>query len=201
MLLKNNISCVLDIPKIEPDNWNLWWELWNLNKKPVKKIEQNHNKSFVEWEGFEIFRKDTVEPTTLYDFYYFNLEKYFPKMFLSISKLPLTVKNIIAVSSKNFVLPHTDFNKKNFYSIRCMLFNNNLNSTFYYYKNYKKVYQELPNTSNTWIYNDSIYPHGTDFNSKFFKILLIISGEIIEDKMSMLIEQSIRKYEHYCINI
>ena len=195
--MQDIISTPLIFPKVEPSNWFEWWKLWFNHSKGLKKVVQNHNEAGAKWVGMDIYVApgvDIVEATG-YHAPYIDCSGLFKKTLDNIDQLPVNVQVIRAVSSLYEHHPHTDFSVPKF-SVRSMLYDTNLTSTFYYQFNDATVYQQLPNDSNTWGYWDHKCKHGTDFYVGHRKILLIYYGT---SKENMDISDSINYYADYVI--
>lgn len=201
MLQSKIISCVLDVEKIEPDNWELWWQYWNGHKSKVVKKNTNHNRSFADWEGMDLYRSifyDTQKD--IYSCKYYPIDKLFPNMLKNILALPIKISFIRALSSLEAVSLHNDFDYPTT-SLRIMLYDNNKIPTFFYKCNGKIKVQKLPNSSNCWIYDDHKCYHGTLYQKNYFKILLMIVGMWDEVELEKLVDKSLNKYHEYCVMI
>lgn len=191
------ISTPLIFPKVEPSNWFEWWKLWFKHSKVLKKSVQNHNEAEAKWVGMDIYVApgvDIVEATG-YNAPYVDCSGLFKKTLDNIDQLPINVQVIRAASSVVEHHPHTDFSVPRF-SIRSLMWDTNLTSTFYYQFNDATVYQQLPNDSNTWGYWDNKCKHGTDYYVGHRKILLIYYGT---PKENIDISDSINYYADYVI--
>jgi hypothetical protein len=196
-LQDNIISTPLIFPKIIPTDWNTWWKLWFKESTYLRKSVINHNSRSAAWKGFDIFvHTNTDAPAvTGYESKYIDCNGLFPSLFNNLQQLPIDVKVIKAVSSYTSIQPHSDFNDKIF-SIRTLLYDNNVFDNFYYMVNNNKIYQKLPNDTNTWGYWDHKSHHGTDFYYGHSKILLMFYGPM---KTDFDIQSSINYYKNYVI--
>jgi hypothetical protein len=195
--MHNIISTPLIFPKVEPDDWDVWWKLWNKNSKFLMKVVNNHNEGRARWLGMDIYVGHGIDSAQVTGYHapYIPYPELFKKLLDNIDQLPINVKVIRAVSSIYEVSPHSDFLTPNF-SVRSLLHDTNPTSTFYYQFNDTKVYQQLPIDSNTWGYWDHKSKHGTDHYSGRRKILLMYYGTTKED---MDISNSIEHYADYVI--
>ena len=196
-------SLVLDIPKIEPDNWDDWWSWWDTHSKPLTKVYSSINgePGLNHWHGVQIYGDDEVfDPWNITTV---DCTKEFPKMFENIFKIPMDIQRIRAVTSKGMFTPHKD-HPFPLLSCRINLFDDNPGSTFAYL-NFtdgikRKLYrQQLPETSNTWVYPDWLQDHTTFYHPGRFKILFMLLGQWRSDELNELIERSIEKYPEYHI--
>jgi hypothetical protein len=201
-LIKSFSSMVLDLPVIEPDNWDNWWAWWGQHSKPLTKIysSRNGDPGLNHWHGVQIYGTD--EGFDPWDIKTVDCQKEFPKMFENIFKIPMDIQRIRAVTSKGMFTPHKDHNFP-LLSCRVNVFDNNPKSTFGYVgftdKPRSFYLQQLPKTSNTWIYNDHIQDHTTFYNPKHFKILFMLLGRWRSDELNTLIDQSIETYPNYFV--
>jgi hypothetical protein len=190
--MNNIISTPLIFPKVEPNNWDEWWNVWKQNSKTLLKVTKNHNRLQAPWKGMDIFIAKGVDPINITGYVapYVDCSNLFSTLFDNIDQLPIDVRVIRAVSSFQKVYPHSDLTTESF-SVRSLLYDNNLKSTFYYNFDDKQVYQQLPSDSNTWGYWDHKCKHGTDYHAGYFKILLMYIGE---EKLNIDISKSINHY-------
>jgi hypothetical protein len=195
-------SMVLDLPKIEPDDWDEWWIWWEKNSKPLDKVysSQNGEPGLNHWHGVQIYSTEEVfDPWNISTV---DCQKEFPKMFENIFKLPMDIQRIRAVTSKGMFTPHKD-HPFPLLSCRINIYDNNTGPTFAYVnandKQRKMYWQQLPETSNTWVYPDHIQDHTTFYVPGKFKILFMVLGHWHSDELNMLIEKSIVKYPNYFI--
>lgn len=175
------ISTPLVFPKVEPTDWEAWWGLWKEKAKLVRKVVKNHNRSGAMWKGFHIYRAPGINlETNGYLSEYVDCSTLLPSVYQNLDKLPIEVKYIQVVSSLTVIPPHHDFATPEL-AVRSMLYDGNPAPTFYYEVNGRKVYQTLPENSNTWAYWDQKVRHGTDFDFEHQKILVMFYGPLKED--------------------
>jgi hypothetical protein len=192
------ISTPLIFPKVEPSDWNRWWEIWFKNSKILPKVVMNHNQGSTFWTGFDIFVEEGVNSSEIsgYEAEFVSCGDIFSDLFKNLDKLPIKVKVIRAVSSRVRVPAHTDWRWKEF-SIRSLLYDNNVFDNFYYdLGDGNKIYQRLPPESNTWGYWDHKGKHGSDFYQGHSKILMMYFGPT---KLDINLDQSIERYKDYVI--
>jgi hypothetical protein len=195
--MQDIISTPLIFPRVEPSDWSKWWIIWNKNSKFLKKVVKNHNETGAKWMGMDIYIAPGVDSaiSTGYNAPYVDCSELFKQTIDNIDQLPINVQVIRAASSVCEHSPHSDFSRPEF-SVRSMLYDTNVRSTFYYQFNNKKVYQHLPADSNTWGYWDHASMHGTDYHSGHRKILLIYYGIT---KENINISDSVDRYVNYVI--
>lgn len=170
------ISSVLNIPVIEPTNWDDWWTIWNKHAKTVAKVRGNHNSSKGRWIGFDCYRASNYNVIdTPYDSEYVDCRNVLPDLYKFVETCGLDIQLVRILESKSPFNPHKDHSTES-YSIRTMLYDNNPSPTFYYFINGRKHFQTLPKESNTWMYKDHLAMHGSNFNPKYKKILITYAG-------------------------
>lgn len=131
----------LDIPRIEPDDWDLFWKLWNEKVSTVGSINIGRNgelKSNPLWQGLCIWKNPEVDPTKFnYPHQLFDdWEAHFPNMFKTIKEcLPyLSLEKILLWQNINEIEPHFDPDLQLWpwpESMRVMLWDSNDSPTFY----------------------------------------------------------------------
>jgi hypothetical protein len=125
----------LDIPKIEPDDWDLFWKLWNEKAGEVSRV---YPQTEPVWKGLGIYTRPDIDvskfnyPKQVFE----NWEPYFPKMFAAIkNSLPYaSIEKVVLWSNVNEVQPHFDPDYQIFPfpdSLRIMLWDTNEGPTFY----------------------------------------------------------------------
>lgn len=201
------IATPLNLPKIEPDNWDIFWKIWNKEAKPLTKIFMNHSESKGQigndnsWIGLDIYKK--IYLNTSYDAPFFDIKNDLPLMHELIKSLPLKLMYRVRIlQSLIDIPPHTDDNK-NKWSIRAMLKCEDPESQWYFTKPYAsssdpKYYLKMPPDTNWFAYNDKHCWHGTTYNKKDPKLLIQIYS--VDENLD-LIKQSINKYSNYNIKI
>lgn len=66
-----------------------------------------------------------------------------------------------------------------------MIYDGNPTSTFYYISSKSKDYQQLPSSSNTWMYYDHRTVHGSDYNPPHQKIMIAYYGVVQDPEMEL----------------
>lgn len=126
----------LDVPRIEPDNWDLFWELWN---KQSDKIQASKLKNDpVVWQGLTCWLNPKCDPRV------FNYNsavvddwsQYFPKMFEQIRNcVPwYEIEKVVLWQNVAEVLPHFDPDAFVYPwpdSLRIMIWDSNTEPTFW----------------------------------------------------------------------
>lgn len=199
------VSVPLIFPKIVPDNWDTWNNIWNKNKKFIPKIQQTLNSGQVLWVGFDIYVKDNIDTDdiTKYKCRNLNCPELFSSFFNNIDEFPMDVYLVRVLQSLAPAAPHFDYaTESDRHSLRSILVDSNTKPTWYYkMPDESKVYLQLPEDTNTWYYNDKLVRHGTDYTNGQNKQLIMYRGKIKEDKLDVLLKKSIEKYQNYSLFI
>jgi hypothetical protein len=195
----------IDLPKIEPDNWDVFWDVWNTHRNYLVKTKMNTSISLTPvgisdmWLGLDIFKKTTGYASWQAPF--FDIKQSLPNMYNSLVTLFPNATIIRLVQSQKNVEAHTDDNR-NVWHIRAYLHYTSSKSQWYFTKPHdaggNRTYIDLPEETNWFAYNDLNAWHGTDFDPDNKKILLQVFGSYISPS---LIEPSINKYKNYTINL
>lgn len=125
----------LDVPRIEPDNWDLFWQLWNEKNDDITRGKPKESQY---WKGLCCWLNPAIDHTK---FNYSNTvvddwSGHFPKMFEQIRNcLPFySIEKIVLWSNINEVNPHFDPDAVIYPfpdSLRIMLWDTNETGTFY----------------------------------------------------------------------
>jgi hypothetical protein len=194
------ISAPLNFPKIEPDNWDEWWNVWNTESKVVFKTSTTHNSLSSPWTGLDIYVKPGKEDLAVetYNFRNINRPDLFSNFFSNLENFPLDISVMRAASTIVSARPHNDFTKP-MYSVRAIMHDANPSPTWYYLFDDKKVYLNMPADTNSWIYPDHESKHGSDFQFPYRKILLMFFGTLKPGYPKIAFDQSLQKYKDYVI--
>ena len=194
----------LDLPKIEPDDWNTFWEIWNTYSSKLIKIKSNgiHSTSDVGrsdiWQGLDIYKNSNFNS---WQAPFYNIKEQLPKLYSTLISLPISnIRQIRLVSSKLQVDPHSD-DMKDIWVARAYFHYTAPEEQWFFTKpgDYygERSYITRPVETNWFAYNDKYCWHATDYDEKYPKILL----QIFADSLSTnLIDSSIEKYKDYTIN-
>jgi hypothetical protein len=198
------VSVPLIFPKVVPNDWEIWNNVWEKNKKFVPKSLHTKNIGQVYWLGFDIYVKPGIDSNDIMPYICKNVNcpELFPSLFDNLDKLPIEVHVVRVLQSFNRVPAHQDFASRTGYnSIRSLLTDNNPTQTWWYEdSNTNKHYLKLPEDTNTWWYDDAKVKHGTDFYIGYKKQLVMYQG-LIKDSLESVLENSIQKYSDYVIYV
>jgi len=200
---KTVISVPLDFPKVVPNDWDKWNKIWEKNKKISKKIAGTKNAGQANWYGLDIYVKDGIDASDVvkYQCDNINCPDLFSSLFDNLDKFPIELHVVRVVESIYNVAPHHDHaTESNYHSLRSLLYNTNTKPVWYYLTdNNQKHYLELPETTNTWYYNDIKLKHGTDYYKNYTKQLIMYRGRVKEDILNYQIQKSVEKYKKFAI--
>ena len=227
---KSVVALPLDLPKLELDNAEAFWDTWD---KEVGLVTRQHvdrgaigidkpEMNIVQWEGLAVYENlllinKLAWNTNLSSAMANSQRNYINQIIKSLDFMQLrsirfwsAVRDIPAHYDGN--MPETLDGVQRFPAeIRIMLYDENPSSTFWLVNANKhnphttindsdKFYIKLPESSNTFIWNNEEYLHGADYDPKYKKILVVIKGWITNmDKLELLLDQSIEKYPGHVI--
>lgn len=196
------LSVPLQVPKIEPTDWNKWWPLWYKESQVIRKISNNHNARSAPWRGFDVWVKPGIdsEEHTKYKSKNLNCPELFSSIFDNLDKFPIDIEIVRVVSSFGPVLPHTDYDSE-WLSVRSLIYDNNIKPNFYYLNGGEKQYQLLPEDTNTWAYWDHKRKHGTEWYFGHSKILITYFGKLKANSFSNILELGLKNYSNFAIYI
>ena len=198
MILDNIVSSPIIFPKIVPNDWDKWWNLWISEAKPAVRVKQTHNSKGGPWIGMNVYVKpgvDNIEYTG-YNIKNVSCPELFPSLFDNLDLFPVDIAVMQIVSSRWPSPPHTDHAEPKI-SVRSMLYDNNFTPTFYYQIDGDKKYQTLPDDTNTWMYHDNKYKHGSDYYQGHSKHLIIYHGTVKKDILKDNITLGMHNYNDY----
>ena len=204
------IATPLDIPPIVPDDWDVFWEIWNTNADNLVKthftpqhpiLRPVPNNSMLGrndiWIGIDIYQTKDSEKRTSWRSPYVDIRDRLPKMYQQCIDLPFQYVSAIRIvkSLKNFP-PHAD-DGRDTWKIRSMLYHpwEEQQWTFSLPNSDKVIPLNLPKETNWFSYNDKHCWHGTTYNPEREKLLVIVDGFVPKS----LIEKSIEKYKDFTI--
>jgi hypothetical protein len=194
----------LDLPKIEPDNWDVFWDIWNTHSSSLTKIKSNgdHSDSPVGrndvWQGLDIYINS--ERLYVWQAPFYDIKEKLPKLYNTITSLPINnIRRVRLVSSKLQVDPHTDDNK-DIWVARAYFHYTAPNEQWYFTRpgdyHGKRTYITLAPETNWFTYNDKYCWHATDYDSQYPKILLQVFASSLPKE---LVDASIEKYKENTI--
>ncbi len=199
----------LDLPKIEPDDWSIFWDIWNRYSAPLVKTSMNTPFSDAPvgakhvWQGLDIYKKD-AEPTR-WQAPFYDIRDVLPNLYntlaaLNIDKLTRVrlLKSVIDIKS------HTDDDLDR-WSVRAFFYYPAEKQQWYFTKpgsQSNKKYITMPDDTNWFAYNDKHCWHGTDYDAANEKILLqLYYHGSTPSNLEILIEASKKKFTEHLMEI
>jgi hypothetical protein len=114
--------------------------------------------------------------------------------------LPIEVESISLWTNVQYVPSHQDkllYDTRLDFRFRFVIAQDK--KSFFIDYNNKKRYIDVPNSTNTFCFNNKPCSHGASFDPNNFKILGVVRGKINdEQKLSDLLENSIETYSESC---
>lgn len=194
----------LDLPKIEPEDWNVFWNIWDTYSDFLVKKNINVKNSPAKigsnsvWRGLDVYNHGDIAVS--WDAPYYDIKKELPLFLNRLLNLPIPFLYKIRIIQSNCnIIAHTDDNKDT-WSVRGYLYYTSNKSQWYFTKpkGNKRFYMDLPSDAMWFSYNDKYSWHGTDFDPEHKKLLIqfYYFGNI-----KSLVDSSIEKYKSYTIDI
>lgn len=188
----------LDIPKIEPNNWDEWWEVWHTHAFPIKKARSNHNDDPEEspWKGFDLYRKnDSVKRFHVYDAV---LAPQVPVVLNLVEQIKThcifdpwhirVIENTIPVDS------HSDYDMLGKYEFRSILWNTYQSPIWQFAYESETRDLVMPEDTNSFYYSDKPVKHSSVYSPNFSKGLLKVYGTL-KPNAKEIIDRSLLKYK------
>lgn len=198
----------IDLPKLEPDNWDKFWDVWNTHANRLTKRRMNVDTSDASvgssdiWKGLDIYR--LAQGITAWEAPYYDISTEFPEMFNTILRMQetgLRIYQVRLITSLLNVAAHTDDNLDR-WAYRSYFHYTSPKSQWYFTKSGDKEgprhYIDLPSNANWFAYNDQQCWHGTDYDPEHPKILaqLYVADQNVARKIA---HDNMEKYKDYII--
>jgi hypothetical protein len=198
----------VDLPKLEPDSWEVFWNIWNTHAGRLTKRRMNVESSDAAimssdvWKGIDVYK--IIPGVTAWDAPYYNIRNDLPNMYKTIIDLQVTglrIYQVRLISSLLAVKAHTDDNLDR-WSYRSYFHYTSDKPQWYFTKPKDKEgerhYMNLPNKNQWFAYNDLNCWHGTDYDPENPKILvqLYVANQSIATEIA---QNNAVKYKDYVI--
>lgn len=193
---KKIVSTPINFPKLVPDDWDKWWNIWNRYSTPlVKKGISPNNQSGLH-VGFDVFKISVFSPT--YEAAYVDLSVLYPSLYEQIVSLPMQIYGARFVSSKGDFPGHID-NRWISWSLRNMFHCEDPEPQWFYtdMENKNKTFLTLPESTNWWAYLDGAIKHGTHYKENYPKIILQVFSDPVNT--TAFVEKSIGMFPEHSI--
>jgi hypothetical protein len=160
--------------KIEPNDWDEWWKIWNAHSDVVKKAYRNHNNTVGLWRGLDLYTrldiKTTYEaphapPSSVIDDLIGQIE----------TSIPIILQKVRVIENLTEVPAHSDhaFFKD---ELRCFLWNNYTKPVWSFEHEGQTKELILPDDSNCWYYRDYPMKHASIYEPEHSKGVMAIYG-------------------------
>ena len=200
------VSYPLDLPKIEPDDWDVFMKIWNENSDYITKtdyLDQPHTSAIslgqhTGWKGIEIINR---KPNN-WSAPFVDIKTLLPKMYNQLANLPIPDVQIVRVLSAQGDIPLHQDSGFPLWEIRAFLKCQDPSIEWYFTANHDKqtkVPLRMPTETNWFTWEDSKCYHGTRKLIIYpkFLIVLVYDGVLPED----LAKRSFEKYKEYAIDL
>lgn len=191
------ISTVLDLPKIEPDDWGKFFHLWNNHKQVLNKIRKTHNRAGAHI-GLDVYCDSSFTPT--YTAPMIDLKTQYPSLYEQIMMLPVPIYCARFIQSFDDFPPHMDSKWSN-WAIRNWFYCEDTEPQWYYTPKTdleQKKWLTLPKESNWWAYLDGQVNHATVFKPQLPKILIQYFVHPLHSKR--FVESQMGKFPEFAIS-
>jgi hypothetical protein len=189
----------LDIPRIEPNNWDEWWGIWNTYSGLATKKIKTHNPYESVWRALEIYRY--TESSPMIDNIVYDAPRCPPAPVIQdlVKQVhdfyPGIVLYIRVVENQSIVKFHSD-NTIPKHQFRTLMWSTNNRLNWLLKNKEKKVFcPVLPGDSNTFYYYDYHTQHHALYSPKVSKGILQVFISV-DPQIDDLIERSCKKYEN-----
>lgn len=191
------VSLPIDLPRIVPDDWAVWWDVWNNNAVQLIKNQRSPNSESAIHVGFDVFRSPLFFP--VYSAPLIDLRPYLPRMMETLLTLPVKCHGIRFVQSRSDFPLHVD-HRFPVWQLRYM-FSCDDPAPQWFYSNMDGTDSQplqLPESTNWWAYHDGFCKHGTNYVEKYPKIIIQVFAD--QAQTANLVEQNIGKFPQYEIS-
>jgi hypothetical protein len=196
----NILYTPLNIPMLPLTNRNRIVELYKEQATSINKPTDTSLPVF--WKGVTCYKGPTFTPEML-----MHVGRYIDMSDLLTEEveilntyLPIEVESISLWTNVQYVPSHQDkllYDTRLDFRFRFVIAQDK--KSFFIDYNNKKRYIDVPNSTNTFCFNNKPCSHGASFDPNNFKILGVVRGKINdEQKLSDLLENSIETYSESC---
>lgn len=187
------VSTPVDLPRLEPDDWNRWWDLWRECARPMTKEGKSPNAVYGQWTGFDVMVTDRYY--TVYKAPVIDLETLYPSLYNQLDQalFGYNVAGVRFCQSQAPFAAHKD-NFLSSWSLRCLM--HYQDESQWYYERLDRTDRRrlrLPKETNWWAYLDGKCLHGTEFNPDAKKILVQVYAT--QKTFLRLAEDGISKFD------
>ena len=203
---QNLVWSVFDAPRIEPNNWELFWDAWNkhsgssyiVKSDPAGNNASETSKKIDFFRGLNIYANN---PKLLTDNHwsvpFLDYREIFPNVLDDLhAAFPWAEFIFCRLWMSNQPIPmHRDFAPEPG-AFRAMIYNENTKPTFKVFHPKAGInYVDLPEESNCFMYNNATCYHGSDREDGINKIIMLTIHKIKDRQL--LNEHLARSAEKY----
>ena len=187
----------LDIPKIVPNDWEQWWDVWDNKTDKLVKIHNNHNSGSNElWRGINLYKSSICRVT--YDcpdaFDSPVVKNIVEQVF---EYIPISIMCIRVIENLMNVPFHSDHAVSR-QQLRAVLWSNYTYPVWDFRLKDKIRSFALPDETNTFFYIDKPLEHAAIYDGTKSKGLLCIYGDSpYDNNLQILAEYSAKKFKQY----
>ena len=162
---KTTLYTPLDIPRIEPSNWDEWWSVWNTYAGPAIKVGTNHNTVLEEdtrsmWKGLVLYRDNNQYSDG--EVYRLPLAPQLPAVNDIVKQIadafPNNVYSITVLENLRQVPFHTD-SPDTSYHVSTIIWSTNTLVNWILLEDNEVHVPKLPDDTNTFAYLDNPMQH------------------------------------------
>jgi len=198
----------LDIPRIQPKNWDQWWEVWNTHSAVIAKNEKNHNDTYGLWKGLDLYR----DPSMVFKLraagltgvhnpvynapYHYQSSVVIDLVHQVISRFPMHIICIRVIENLDEVPPHSDESSPA-PNVRSILWSDYTEPIWRFDLGEKSLEMTLPEDTNSFYYLDYPLKHSAIYRPGNTKGVLVVYGVPMKDKFKEMTTRSYLKYIDY----
>lgn len=199
---KTTLYTPINVPRIEPSNWEQWWEFWKTHAKPATKIRENHNDNLTDsqanasWMGLELYRHQEDSPLLHNQVYHYARAPDSPIVNDIVKQitdaLSNNVCNIVVIENIRSIPFHTDGPSQT--HLRTLLWSTNTLLNWVFLHEHEVFVPKLPEDSNTFTYLDNPMQHTAihyPTHSKGIVQITVLDVELL----NKLVKESTNKYK------
>lgn len=202
------ISTPLNVPNLVPDDWDIFWDIWNKNSTNLVKVRSTIVNPALNqisklgrrdlWIGMDIYQRADSEVKTSWRSPLVDIKQLLPNMYQQCLDLPFyNISCVRIVKSLTEVGQHSD-SGRNRWLIRGMLYHPwpEQQWTFSVPGTNSILPLRLPDETNWFSFNDKLCHHGTHYDPSREKLLIIVDGML----PLALLKESQQKYTEFTLS-
>lgn len=205
MNVNDILAIPLNLPRFEPDDWSVFWKIWEEDKREYKRLHPDsagNNSPIPSWNGFA-WNFNPEHRVTMFDILSKDYSEVFPNLYDRLLKsFPFDIEAILFQSNRKAITLHKDgnmFTDKLPYpaSVRILLHDPNPEPNFYFVNPYNNTakFLNLPEDTNTFVFNNPKILHGASYSGKEKILMHIICKNINEPVWFKLLQDSYYLYK------